>query len=120
MTVEGKLDVALTDDPEMAYHPNRHFPKHVIFGIRQGLTGSYHDAFAGMNPHRVKIFHIAHRDTIIETVTDDLIFYFLPPFQEFFDEDLGAVCKGLGRSFPYFFGVPACPGTQPTEGIGHA
>ena len=104
--IQGKLDVAFPHNSKVAYHSDCHFAKLVIFRIRQCLTGSHHDAFTGMDPHRIEILHIAYRDAVIETVTDDFVFDFLPPFQEFFDEDLRTMGKSLGRSFTHLFGVP--------------
>ena len=41
-----------------------------------------------MDAEWVKVLHITDRNTVIEAVTDDLVFDFLPPLETFLDKDL--------------------------------
>ena len=41
-----------------------------------------------MDAEWVKVLHITDRNTVIEAVTDDLVFDFFPPLEAFLDKDL--------------------------------
>ena len=59
-----------------------------MVAVRQRLLGCDHDGLAGVDAHRVEVFHGAHDDGIVSAVTHHLIFVLLPTKDAFLNEDL--------------------------------
>ena len=112
------MDIALPNDPQMPYDPDGNLAEEVIFTIAESLTWGDHDTFAGVNPHGVEIFHVANGDTVIKGVTDNLVFHFLPSFEELLKENLSTMRKGFGGSLAYCFFIDTHRRTKPAERIG--
>ena len=82
-------------------------PEQEVFVIGEGLAWSHHDALSGMYSKRVEVLHVADRYAVVETVSDNLIFYFFPAFKGFFHQHLRGECKGFCGKFPQFRVVAA-------------
>ncbi|MBA7706557.1 hypothetical protein ES703_115411 [subsurface metagenome] len=63
-------------------------PQHLVLFIGHSLAGSDNDAIAGMDSHRVNIFHITNDDAVIGAVFAYLVFYFLPASYRFLQQHL--------------------------------
>ena len=56
--------------------------------VAQGLAGGHHHAVAGVNAHRVQVFHVAHGDHIALVVTHHLVLDLFPAGDALFHQDL--------------------------------
>ncbi|OQC44066.1 MAG: hypothetical protein BWX60_00840 [Candidatus Marinimicrobia bacterium ADurb.Bin030] len=65
----------------------------MAFAIGKCLAGRYHDAFAGMNAHRIHIFHIADRQAVVKTIANYFVLDLFPAFQIFLDQNLGGISQ---------------------------
>ena len=115
---EGVLDVAFSDDPEMPDNVDGGLPQEMVFVVGEGLRRGDDDAFAGMDPERVHVLHVADRDAVVEAVADHLVFDFLPPTQGFLHKDLRREGKGLGGDGVQLGLVLAEAGTEAAQGVG--
>ena len=79
--VERILHVTLAHDADMSDDADGQGTQFVVVGIGQCLAGGNHDAFARVNAQRVKVFHVAHRDTVVIAVAHHLVFYLLPSLE---------------------------------------
>ena len=86
--VEGILHVAFADDAYMAHDLDGEFAQIVVVLVRQGLRGSHHDRFAGVDAERIEILHVADRYAVVEAVADHFVFHFLPSFERFLHQHL--------------------------------
>src|SRR5665213_4323036 len=77
----------------------------MVLGIGERLRRGDDDGLAGVDTHRVDIFHVAYRDAIVERIADDLVFDLFPAAQIFFDQDLRCDAKSFGRSLSEFFSI---------------
>src|SRR5437867_8066652 len=89
--------------------------KEVIFTIAQSLTRGDYDTFPGMDAHRIEIFHVTDGDTVIVGVTHDLVFDFLPAFEELLNKNLSPMGKDFVGSMSYFISIHTLPGTNPPD-----
>ena len=72
--VERKLDVAAALDFQRADDLQRAVAQHMVFAVGQRLRGADDDGVAGMNAHRVQIFHVADGNGRIVGVAHNLVF----------------------------------------------
>lgn len=56
--VDGVLDVALADDPQVADDLDGGAPQHVVLVIIQRLTGSHDYGLSCVNSERVDVLHV--------------------------------------------------------------
>ena len=96
------MNVAFANNPKLPHDANREISQHVVLGIRQRLAWCNDDTLAGVNSHRIEVLHVANRDAIIDTVTDDFVFNFLPPTEVLLDEDLRRVRQSAACTLVYF------------------
>src|SRR5207247_9786852 len=75
------------------------------------------DALTRMDAHRVEVFHVADRDAVIELVTDDLVFDFLPSDEVLFDQYLRAVRERLGDPLAELLVIGAKAGTEAAQRV---
>ena len=68
-----------------------------------------------MDTQWVEVLHVADRDTVVVTVANHFIFYLFPPFERFFDQNLGRVGKGFAGQYVQFFVVVAETGAQTSQ-----
>src|SRR5712691_1704871 len=78
MRVKGELNIALTDDAKMTNGPNRNGPQYLVLLVIERLRWRDHDRFAGVNTHRVQVFHVADGYAIVAAVANQLVFDLLP------------------------------------------
>ena len=78
MRVKCELNIALTDDAKMTNGPNRNGPQQLVLLVIERLRWRDHDGFAGVNTHRVQVFHVAHGYAIVAAVANQLVFDLLP------------------------------------------
>ncbi|GKT45601.1 LOW QUALITY PROTEIN: uncharacterized protein ColSpa_05782 [Colletotrichum spaethianum] len=93
--VQGILNVALSDNAQVADNVDSRSTKHVVVFVRQGLRGSNNDGVTSVNTERVKVLHIAHRDAVVLGITNDLVLNLLPALHTALDEHLRAGSEGL-------------------------
>ena len=86
--VQGELHVAAPLDLQSGDNVQRRRTKHLVLPVRQGLGGSHHDGVAGMDAHRVHVFHVADGDHVAGPVPDDLVFNLLPAGDASLDQHL--------------------------------
>ena len=86
--VKGKLHVAAALDFQRPNDLQGTVPEHMILLVGQGLGGADHDAVAGMNAHRINIFHVADGDGGIVGIPHDLVFDLLKALDGFFHQHL--------------------------------
>ena len=101
----------------MAHNLDGNAAQKVVFVVAEGLRGSHHNAFAGMDAERVEIFHIADRDTVVVTVANYLVFNLFPTFKRFFDKDLGRIRKGRFGKAAEFVVVGTETRTETAESV---
>ena len=63
--VQRVLDVALSDDTEMANDLQSSGPQHVVLVVRQGLRGRDDDRVAGVRAEGVEVLHVAADDRVL-------------------------------------------------------
>ena len=81
LRVESILHITFSHDSDVTDDADAQRPQFVVFRIGQRLRGSNHDTFTGMNAERVKVFHVAHRDTVVIPVAHHFVFNLFPSFQ---------------------------------------
>ena len=86
--VEGKLDVAAAFDPQRADDLEAGRAQHLVFFVGEGLAGRDDDAVAGVDAHRVEVFHVADGDAVIGGVAHDLVLDFFPAAHALLDQHL--------------------------------
>ncbi len=86
--VESELNVATAFDAKLADDVQRCRPQHLVFMVCQGLGRRHDDAVAGMNPHRIDIFHVADRDAVVGRIADHFILDFFPAGYAPLDQNL--------------------------------
>ena len=101
----------------MAHGADRDLPQGVILAIGQRLARRNNDALTRMDAHRVEVFHVADRDAVIELVTDDLVFDFLPSDEVLFDQYLRAVRERLGDPLAELLVIGAKAGTEAAQRV---
>ena len=60
--IQGELDIAASLHLQGPDHLQGRVPQHVVFLIRQGLGGAYHDGVSRMDAHGIQVLHTADRD----------------------------------------------------------
>ena len=60
-----------------------------------------------MDAQRVEIFHVTHRDTVVEAVANYFVFHFLPAFQALLHQYLGREREGFFDQHVQFFFIVA-------------
>ena len=59
---ETELDIAAALDAERPDDPRTGGAEHLVFLVGQGLAGGHDDGVAGVDAHRVEVFHVAYGD----------------------------------------------------------
>jgi hypothetical protein len=116
--LESVLDVTLANNTQVSYDLDGSTSKHVVLLIAQGLTGGNNDRVTSVNTERIKILHVAHGNTVVVGVTDDLIFKLLPTLERLLDKDLGREGKRSSGHVAELLLVVGETGTQTAESIG--
>ena len=111
------MHITLTDNAHVAHDADRQFTQFMVLAVGERLRRRNDDGFSCVNAQRVEVFHVADRNTVVETVADNFIFYFFPTFETLFHEHLGRERESLLGKFIEFFFVVAETRTQSTEGI---
>ncbi len=99
--IERVLDVALPDYAKMSNRAYRDRPEMVVFRVVESLRGRNDDRLARVDPHRIHVFHVAHRDAVVAPVPHDFVLDLLPAAQALLDEHLlctageGALDRGV-------------------------
>ena len=70
-----------------------------------------------MDTQRVEVFHVADRDTVVETVAYYFVFYFLPAFQALFYQNLRRERECFFSQYVQFFFVIAETRSQTSQCI---
>ena len=91
--------------------------QHVIVFVGESLRRSDHDTLAGMDAERVEVFHIADCDAVVEAVTHNFIFHFLPPFKTFLNEHLRRERESLLHKRDEFIAVVAEAAAKTSQGV---
>mmetsp|Transcript_75052 Transcript_75052/g.200264 ORF Transcript_75052/g.200264 Transcript_75052/m.200264 type:complete len:250 (+) Transcript_75052:2635-3384(+) len=89
------LDVALPDHTDVSNHINCALSQGEILSIRQCLRRRHNDGIPSVNPHGVKILHVANGDTVVKRISHNLILQFLPALQRSVNDHLRRVGEGL-------------------------
>ena len=116
--IEGILHITLTHDADMAHNADRQLAKFVIFAVGQRLRRGNHDRFARVNAERVEVFHIAHRDAIVEAVAHHFILHFFPALQALFDQNLRGERESLLGQFVEFGLIVAKSRSESAQCVG--
>ena len=115
--VEGVLHVAFADDAHVPDDFDGQFAQLVVFGIRERLRRSHHDALAGMDAQRVEVLHVADRYAVVETVANNLVLDLFPAFERFLDQNLRRICESLAGQRFELGDIVAEAGTQTAERV---
>ena len=97
--IQRQLHVAAAHDAQMSDDVQRRLTEHLELLVRQRLGGGYHDGVAGMDAHRVEVFHGADGDHVAHAVPHGLKFDLLPAEDGPLHQDLGngrSIQTGLG------------------------
>ena len=116
--VEGILHVTFAHDADVAHDANGKLAEFVVFIVGERLRGGYHDALARVNAERVEVFHVAHRDTVVEAVAHHFVFYFFPAFQALLHEHLRGEGECLFSQFVQLLFIVAEARAEAAEGVG--
>ena len=92
--MQRELHVAAAFDAERADDPQRRAAEHLVFLVGQGLRRRDDDGVAGVDAHRVDVFHVADGDARIAAVAHDLVLDLLPAEERSLDEDLADRRRG--------------------------
>src|SRR5215467_13208478 len=92
--MKRKLNIALTNNLQMANNADGKLPQPMVIAVRESLTRRHDNAFARMNTKRVNVLHVAHGDAIVGFISHDLVLHFLPAIEVFFHEDLWRIGQG--------------------------
>lgn len=95
MRIIGKLDIAFSDDTEVSDRLQCYISELLVVTVGEGLARCDDDTLACMDSHRVDVLHIAHCDTGIMRITDNLVLEFLPSHETLVDDDLMGIGEGL-------------------------
>ena len=87
--MQGKLAVAAAFHPQFGDDPQSGGAQHLVFLVGQGDGRGYDDGVAGVDAHRVQVFHGADGDHVVLGVPDHLKLDFLPAGNAFFHQNLG-------------------------------
>ena len=96
--VEGKLNVALAYDAQVAHAADGDFLKLLHLLGSQRTSGSHHDRLTRMDAQRVEVLHRSHREAMVVGVADALKLNLLPSLQRLLNKNLRGKRKGtLGQ-----------------------
>jgi hypothetical protein len=112
--LESVLDVALANNTKMSDNLDGSASKHVILLVAQGLTRRNYNGVTSVDAKRIEVLHVAHSDTVVVGVTNDLVFYFLPALERLLDEDLRREGKRSSGHVAELLLVVGETGTQTT------
>eukprot|EP00906_Rhabdomonas_costata_P037803 RCo053333 len=99
----------------MANNLDRRAPQQVVLRVRQGLAGRNHDAVPGVDPQRVEVLHVAHRDAVVLPVPDHLVLDLLPALETLLHEHLRGHREGPPSKFLQRLWVVREPGAQASQ-----
>ncbi|GKT92902.1 LOW QUALITY PROTEIN: hypothetical protein Ct61P_10752 [Colletotrichum tofieldiae] len=116
--VQGILDVALSDNTQVADDVDSRGTKHVVVFVGQGLRRSNNDGVTGVNAERVEVLHVAHRDAVVLRITNNLVLNLLPALHTALDEHLRTGGKGLVAEIEQLGLVVGETTAKTTQGIG--
>ncbi len=118
--MQGKLYVAAPRDVQFSYNVQGGGTQHLVFLICQRLGGRHNDTIAGMDPHRIDIFHITYRNAVSTGIPHHLIFNLLPSSDTALDQALThpAQAQPVGTDIPQFFFVMGDTAPASPQGIG--
>ena len=99
--VQGELDVAAALDSQFPDDLDGSVIQHLQVVVVQGHDGRNHNGVAGVNAHRIHVFHTADGDGVVIGVPHDLKFNFLVALDGFFDQNLmdGRELERIQRDF---------------------
>ena len=116
--IESILHITLTHDADMAHNADRQFAEFVIFAVGQSLRRSNHNRFARVDAERVKVFHVADRDAVVEAVAHYFILHFFPALQALFDQNLRRERESLLGQFVEFGLIVAKSRSESAQRVG--
>ena len=90
----------------------------MILAVSESLRRRDNDRLARMDAQRVKVLHVTDRDTVVEAVANDLIFYLLPTFKTLLDQYLRRERESLLGQAVQFVLVVSETTTEATQGVG--
>ena len=104
LRVQRKLYVTAALDLQCPNDLQGAVPEHMIFFVGQRLRGTYHDRVAGVDAHRIQIFHVADGDGGVIDIPHHLVFDFLKALDGFLHQHLmhRRKCKGIFHDFTEF------------------
>ena len=107
--VQRELHIAAALDFQGPYDLQGAVPEHMILLVGQGLGGADHDAVAGVDAHRIDIFHVADGDGGVVGIPHDFVFYFFKALDGFLHQHLmdGRKHKGIFHDL-MTFGLVVC------------
>ncbi|KAH3675308.1 hypothetical protein OGATHE_001648 [Ogataea polymorpha] len=117
--VVSVLDVALTNNAQMSDHVDGSGSEHVVVLVRKSLGRSNHDRVSGVDSQRIEILHVTDGDTVVESVTNNLVLNFLPALHRLFHKHLGRGSKGLltqGHELLFIIGETRSKTSQSVRG----
>lgn len=115
--LESVLNIALSDDSEMADNLDGSGTKHVVLLVTQCLRGRNDNRVSGVDSERVKVLHVANSDTVVGRITHDLILNFLPALERLLDQDLRRKGERASRQIVEFLPVVGKSGAETSESI---
>ena len=111
------MDVTFAHDSYVAYDFYGKFAQIMVILVGKSLRRSHNDRFAGVDSERIEILHVADGYTVVETVTDNFIFYLFPALERFLYQHLRREGECFFRQFPQFLRVVAESAAEAAESI---
>jgi hypothetical protein len=116
--LQSVLNIALANDTQVTDDLDGSSTEHVVLLVRQGLTRGNDDTVTGVNSERVEVLHVANSDTVVVSVTDDLVLNLLPALEGLLNKNLGREGQRTRGQVTELLGVGSKARTQTTKGIG--
>ena len=115
--LQSVLDIALANDAQVTDDLNGSSTEHVVLLIRQSLTRGNNDTVTGVDSERVEVLHVANGNTVVVSVTNNLVLNLLPALEGLLDENLGGERQRAGGQVTELIGVGSEARTQTTKGV---
>ena len=88
MRIKSELDVAAAFHAQGANDLERRTAEHLVLLVAQRLRGREDDGVAGVDAHRIQVFHVADGDAVVGAVAHYLVLDLFPTDQRALDEHL--------------------------------
>ncbi|KAH3666829.1 hypothetical protein OGAPHI_003278 [Ogataea philodendri] len=117
MWVQSVLNVTLTNNTQMSNHIDSSSSQHVVIFVGKSLGRSNHNGITGVDTQWIKVLHVTDSDTVVESITNNLVFNFFPSLHGLLDQDLRRSSEGLLTELDQFLLVISETGSKTTQSV---